>query len=68
MENETYMLKHTLSNVIRKHSTNVIQGALEHPCMFKNPLLVIETETYMLKHTRSSCIYKNTKIELQIKY
>ena len=65
MENETYTLQHTLSNVIKKHEKYVIRGALEHVCMFENPLPVIENETYTLKRTRSIFIGKVNNTSLK---
>ena len=39
--------------VMLSYKTIIIQKALEHVCMFENPLPVMENETYTLKHTRA---------------
>ena len=50
---------------LKKHEKYVIQGTLEHVCMFENPLPVIEQETYTLKHTHSIFIEKVNKTSLK---
>ena len=60
LENETYTLKHTLSNFLEKPLKTALMRLVSMYVCFKTPLPVMENETYTLKHKHSKVLKNHT--------